>query len=154
MKKLLLSTIMLCCLFCEGQIPDTSYKRVYDVAVIDSGYGLSSYDFTKDSMLVLKNGNLSSCFILSPPVKIDTIPCVMIVSDTFKFDQYTTTHDTLRSEYGGWVISMGMKKSKLILNGVWQQQGYYIKRSDSFYVAYLDADKKKLDRNIVVWMSK
>ncbi len=163
MKHTLFLPLMLCCLFCSGQngngieiktpitftIPDSITTTISPAVNLLIGKNLfkdTLFSYSKDSVPI---------FIASwtRPLKIDTIPCVMLVTDTFQFDQYTTTYDTLVTEYGMKSISIGMKKSKTILNNVWQQQGYCINRSDSFYVTYLDADKKELPKSIIIWQS-
>ena len=78
--------------------------------------------------------------IKKPP--LDTIPCIMMVCDTnsMRVNEYYL-HENIM---------------------VWWQKGYDVREKyyymedevDYIHLYYLDSDKKRLSKNIVVWMSK
>ena len=105
MKQLLL--IFICVLFVfNSKAQDTSYLP----------HGL--YIDT----LIMTNGKIQADTNWS--IYYDTIPVIMIVSDT----------------------------SIKLHSKIWQQRGYSI--SDAFSDNYLDENKKPLSKNIVVWLAQ
>ena len=137
MKKILTLILIVSASYCYGQ--DSSYKwpsikHKVDSAVsltIDS-FGIAKYYIGLDS--------------LSYKVSYDTVPCIMLVCDTAFYMQHTVAYIRLQDDaqqagrLAFWIRGYIATKSKY--------SGVYIEKT------YIDADKKPLSKNIVVWLSK
>lgn len=165
MKKLLLSSIMLCSLFCKGQaLKKTGWAVVYDSMLVEKEMlikvikfengridtvlkvplNTQAHDTVTPSLNLLTGKNvfidtLSSAIIWHEPVKIDTIPCIMLVSDTSLRGKVYSTNGTLDYYNHGSIFWI---------------KGYYIQRSDYKGTRPLDENKKPLPLNIVIWQSR
>jgi hypothetical protein len=91
---------------------------------------------------------------IEPP--LDTIPCIMLVCDTAALGHEGIAYDK----------SIDMYMKGIHNNNVWWQKGYSVREIDYYFannyekkkmfthLYYLDSDKKKLSKNIVVWFLK
>ena len=76
---------------------------------------------------------------------IDTIPCIMLVVDTV-----ARMSTTMFFVYPVYPVDKAANEG-------WHSfviRGYRINRSNTYMSTYIDADKKPLPKNIVVWMAK
>ena len=87
--------------------------------------------------------------------QVDTIQCTMLVCDTMHYTNYTPSVSQQnyfdKSGAAFWVIGYEVRE---------KETDYMMQGSDGEpyirykHLVYLDADKKPLSKNIIVWMCK
>jgi hypothetical protein len=138
MKTILIAVMILCSEICFGQkdtlwVNKLGYLTAGTTSVGDSTKGI----FLRNSIYNYNNTEYT----------LDTIPCIMLVVDTL------SCHNC-----NGFDITQGLRQEGF----AYYIKGYVIRNRYSFYavndlsvgIKYLDADKKELSKNIIVWMSK
>lgn len=75
-------------------------------------------------------------------LKHDTIPCIMLVTDTCNCYKGQATYDL--------VNALRQQGFSYYINGFYVWDSY---RFNEIPPSYLDADKKPLSKNIVIWMA-
>ena len=139
MKNLLFISLLLCSLNSKEQTDSIDFNHVLSTG------NLVSTDSVPYIYFATNNGWHHEIEV----GKLDTVPCMILATDTC----------LCYSGQQGFDISKGLRQEGF----VYYLKGYQVNigTSDQYneyhywkFVAYLDADKKPLSKNIIVWMSK
>lgn len=139
MKKLILSfTLSFIIMGVEAQ--DVKFTQV-------DKYPKIEHEEINRPILIIKsgdtitNGGMAYAYFAKPPDRYDTVKVVMLFSDT-ELKEYEGEQMGIKYDYKDFDYSVRWRA------------GYAVIKNKARVTEYLDAEKKKLNPSIIVWMSK